>query len=98
MWTDEDRVFPAEDGGPLGATSIRRCLDRRLTTARLPRIRIHDLRHSAVSVAIMSGASLRDVQEMLGHSSYSLTTDLYTHIDDATRRLTAGRVEQALWG
>ena len=98
MWTDEDRVFPAEDGGPLGATSIRKALDRGLQRAELPRIRIHDLRHSAASVALMAGASLRDVQEMLGHSSYSLTADLYTHVSDVARKATASKMEQALWG
>lgn len=95
-WQDEDRVFPGESGGPVSAHAISLALGRALTRASLPHIRVHDLRHSAASGLLAAGGSLRDVQEMLGHSSYALTADVYAHILDDQRKATADRIEQAL--
>ncbi len=95
-WIDEDRVFPGQGGGPLGATTIAKTLDAALSRAGLPHVRVHDLRHSAATMLLTAGGSLRDVQEMLGHSSYSLTADVYAHILDEQRQATAERIDQAL--
>jgi integrase len=40
----------------------------------------HDLRHTAASLAISAGASVKAVQRMLGHSSAQITLDRYTHL------------------
>jgi integrase len=45
----------------------------------LPRIRLHDLRHTAASLMLASGVSPKVVQEMLGHSSPAITLGLYAH-------------------
>lgn len=55
-------------------------------------MRIHDLRHTAASLAIASGADVKTVQEMLGHKSAKMTLDLYghrwdQHLDDVGRRM-----------
>ncbi len=42
----------------------------------------HDLRHTAASLAISAGASVKAVQRMLGHSSAQITLDRYTHLFD----------------
>ena len=42
----------------------------------------HDLRHTAASLAIPAGASVKTVQRMLGHSSAQITLDRYTHLLD----------------
>lgn len=47
--------------------------------AGLPDLRIHDLRHTAASLMIASGASIKDVQAALGHKSAKMTLDLYGH-------------------
>ena len=95
-WQDGGRVFPGEGGGPLGRTTIRKSLDRALKRAGLPHVRVHDLRHTAATALLRAGGSLRDVQEMLGHSSYALTADVYAHVLDDQRRATAERIEQAM--
>jgi integrase len=41
--------------------------------------RFHDLRHSAASTAIALGANVKTVQQMLGHSSATVTLDVYSH-------------------
>jgi integrase len=40
----------------------------------------HDLRHTAASLAISAGASVKEVQRMLGHSSAQITLDRYAHL------------------
>ena len=42
-----------------------------------PRVTIHDLRHTAASLAISAGANVKAVQRMLGHSSAAMTLDTY---------------------
>jgi len=46
--------------------------------AGLPPIRVHDLRHGAVSLAKKAGADIKAIQEMLRHSSHAITADTYT--------------------
>jgi integrase len=60
-------------------------------------LRPHDLRHTAATLAIQSGADVKVVQRMLGHASATLTVDLYGHlwekgVDDVAQRM--GEFEQ----
>ncbi|WP_228515487.1 site-specific integrase [Agreia pratensis] len=47
-----------------------------------PRVTIHDLRHTAASLAISSGANVKAVQRMLGHKSAAMTLDTYADLFD----------------
>ena len=49
---------------------------------RMPRVTPHDLRHTAASLAISSGANVKAVQRMLGHASASMTLDTYADLFD----------------
>jgi integrase len=51
-----------------------------LAAAALPRIRFHDLRHSAASLLIAAGVELVEVSMLLGHSELRVTADLYGHL------------------
>ncbi|MEF3405293.1 site-specific integrase [Agromyces sp. CCNWLW203] len=55
---------------------------RALTVAGLERMTIHDLRHTAASLAISSGANVKAVQRMLGHASAAMTLDVYADLFD----------------
>ncbi|MDO4717514.1 MAG: tyrosine-type recombinase/integrase [Propionibacteriaceae bacterium] len=50
--------------------------------AGLPGLRIHDLRHTAASLMVASGATVKDVQAALGHASAAMTLDVYAHLFD----------------
>jgi site-specific recombinase XerD len=51
--------------------------------ANIEGLRIHDLRHSFATIAVMSGASLYDVQKLLGHANIAMT-QRYAHMVDDT--------------
>ena len=55
---------------------------RALADAGLPRMTVHDLRHTAASLAIASGANVKAVQRMLGHASAAMTLDVYADLFD----------------
>ncbi|HAF11526.1 MAG TPA: hypothetical protein DCK98_15795 [Chloroflexi bacterium] len=81
-------AFPNEIGKPLGASNVlRRSFYPLLKRAGLPRVRFHDLRHSAASLLMGRGVNPKVVQELFGHSQIGVTLDLYSHVtpDDAAR-------------
>ena len=57
----------------------------------LPHIRFHDLRHSCASLMVMNGVSMKQVQEWLGHSTFSTTADIYAHLDYKSKEGPADR-------
>lgn len=59
-------------------------------------IKFHDLRHSFASYMLTNGFSLKQIQEMLGHSNYNFTADTYTHVDLDTKRQMANKITNAL--
>ncbi|GAA1162756.1 hypothetical protein MOX01_13740 [Microbacterium oxydans] len=48
----------------------------------IPSITPHDLRHTAASLAVSSGAQVKAVQRMLGHASAAMTLDVYADLFD----------------
>ena len=53
----------------------------------------HELRHTAASLAILAGASVKSVQRMLRHSSAALTLDRYGHLFEDEHEAVADRLE-----
>lgn len=47
----------------------------------LKHIRLHDLRHSCASNMLANGVQMKEIQEWLGHSNFSTTADVYSHLD-----------------
>ncbi len=77
-----DQADPSSDGEEMRLTtrSVQRIVDKYARSAHLPvKISPHGIRHSFATDLLSNGASLRDVQEMLGHKSVA-TTQIYTHI------------------
>lgn len=52
-----------------------------LNNAQLRHIRFHDLRHSCASLLLANGISMKAIQEWLGHSTFNVTADFYSHLD-----------------
>lgn len=79
-------VFTGPFGRPTSRNSIHRELAALLRKAGLPRIRLHDLRHTCATLQLAAGVQPKVVQENLGHSKISTTLDLYAHVMPTTRR------------
>ena len=73
-------VFTGADGQAVHPDYVTRHFGRLVRAAGLPPIRVHDLRHGAATLALASGVPLKVVQEMLGHSSITITADTYTSV------------------
>jgi integrase len=88
-WTDSGRIFTTPDGHQLNPGYLTKRFDRLTWHAGLPPIRLHDLRHGAATLHLAAGANLKIVQEMLGHSTITLTANTYTSVlPDLARQAT----------
>ena len=58
----------------------------------LKRIRFHDLRHSCASLLYANGVALKEIQEWLGHSNISTTSNIYTHLDYSSKVASANAI------
>jgi integrase len=77
-----DLVFTGiRGGGALRGPVFRQSVFRRASAAiGIPGLKPHELRHTAASLAIASGANVKVVQQMLGHKSATMTLDQYGHL------------------
>ena len=84
-------------GGHLTTPTVRAnsWFDKALDTAGLERMTIHDLRHTAASLAVSAGASVKAVQRMLGHASAAMTLDTYSDLFDDELDFVAVRLDEA---
>ena len=62
----------------------------------LPHTRFHDLRHSCASLLLANGVPMKQVQEWLGHSTFSTTADIYAHLDHKSKQGSAGVIANLL--
>ena len=87
-------VFPNKNGEPLNDNIFRRRIFYSLLTkADLPKIRIHDIRHTYASLLLQAGAPIHYVKDQLGHSSIATTVDLYGHCQPGTNREAINRLD-----
>jgi integrase len=91
-WSDANIVFASAEGTHLDPTNVTHRFGRLLASAGLPKFRLHDLRHTAATLALQQGVNPKVVQEMLGHSSISLTLGTYSHVVPPMRREAADRL------
>jgi integrase len=80
VWEDNDLVFAAANGRPIYPDNLKRDFERLVHLAGVPRIRIHDQRHTHVTLAIAAGADIGAVSQRIGHSRTSITMDVYHHV------------------
>lgn len=90
-------VFPADDGGYIRRTrsddGSKSWFKTALLKAELPVMTTHDLRHTAASLAVQSGANVKTIQRMLGHTSAAMTLDVYSDLFDEDLNAVADRLD-----
>lgn len=73
-------VFNLADGSPPHPERITRAFTRAVTDSGLPRIRLHDLRHTHAAHLIAVGVDPLTISRRLGHASVAFTLDRYGHL------------------
>ncbi len=69
-----------ELGKPAHPDTLSAWFGEAAKAAGLPRIRLHDLRHTCATLLLANGAQPKVVQELLGHSSVNITLAVYGHV------------------
>jgi integrase len=94
--TDDHHVVMREDGQPLQPRSLTHAFVKFIRQHGLPQIRLHDLRHSHATAMLAAGVHPKIAQERLGHSSVSVTIDLYSHVLPGMQAEAVSRVDAVL--
>jgi integrase len=97
-WSESGHVFATMLGKPHHAATITRAFDQALARAELPRVRFHDLRHSAATFLLSQGFGLEDVKNLLGHSTIVLTSNTHGHVLEQRQREVAVGMDAVLGG
>lgn len=79
-YDDGRLVFARESGAPIRPEHVLKRFGPLCSAAGVPKIRIHDLRHTAATLMIGSGVPLAIVSKVLRHTQVSITADLYGHL------------------
>ena len=96
-YQDQDLVFANETGGFADGQNIRgRHFKPILEAAKLPAVRLYDLRHCCATMLLASGEHPKVVQERLGHASITLTLDTYSHVVPGMQERASQRLDELL--
>lgn len=86
QWTDTGVVFATEFGTMVDPRNLLRTVEMAATKAGIEDVGAHTMRHSAAVAWLESGVHIKAAADLLGHSSISITGDLYGHTSDDTAR------------
>lgn len=95
---NEGYVFAKVDGSPIHPDLISQTFQRLVAKLDLPRIRLHDLRHTHATILLQQGCNPKVVSERLGHASVSFTMDVYQHILPGMQAKAAAQFEAEVFG
>lgn len=94
IWSNQDDlVFTDESGKHYSIPTFYKYFKKIAASIGRPDARPHDLRHTAATVAIASGADVKSVQDMLGHATASFTLNVYAHTSEQMMKDTASRMQ-----
>lgn len=93
-----DLVFCSDEGTPLTIPNIAyRYFRLILAKAKLPRIRLYDLRHTCAMLLLIAEDNSKVVSERVGHSTIVLTLDSYSHVLPTMQQSASARLEKLLY-
>lgn len=96
LWHDSGLVFTTEFGRAVDPRDFFRTMQTAAKRAKVADVGIHTLRHSMASAAMANGANIKDVSEILGHASVSITGDVYLHVTRDSKRAMLAKVADLL--
>ena len=78
-WSKTDRLFCTDDGDDISPGLFIVWLHKILDRAGLPRVTLHSLRHTNITLQLTNGVDMKTVSVRAGHSKASTTSDFYSH-------------------
>ena len=93
-WHDTGMVFNTRKGTLLDPRNMLREYYRLRDRAQLPKIRFHDLRHSAATILKMAGIPDEAIQKLLGHKSVRTTQEIYMHLTGGAEKRAADKMDE----
>lgn len=97
-YVDSDLAFTKVEGGPLHPERVSGTFNRRVVSARVPRISVHGLRHTWATLALQANVHPKVVSERLGHANISITLNTYSHVIPAMQTDAANTVARLVLG
>ncbi len=95
---EEGYVFTNLEGGPVRPRNVSKEFTRIVERAGARKVSFHSLRHTHASQLLKDGVHVKVVSERLGHSSISITLDIYAHTMPNMQADAAARIDAALAG
>jgi integrase len=95
-WTGNDLVFCSENGSAESLDHFSAAFQQIIAGIDVPRIPLHDLRHTHATLLLEAGRPVKEVSERLGHSTTAFTMDVYGHVTDAMESETASVLDGLL--
>jgi integrase len=97
-YRDQDLVLAAPDGSPINPDQFSQVFDRKVAKLDVPRIRLHDLRHTHATLGLAAGVPPKIMSERLGHSTVAFTQDVYVHSIPRMEEEAADQVASLIFG
>ncbi|GGP02590.1 site-specific integrase [Nonomuraea glycinis] len=97
-WKPSDLTFTTRTGTPIEPRNFNRAFETHCRNAGVPRIRVHDTRHTCASLLAALDVHPRVAMRILRHSQISMTMDVYTQIPSPETRKALDRLNQSLDG
>ena len=95
-WVETRMVFTTTIGTMLDPRNLLKAFYAILKSSDVPKVRFHDLRHSAATLLLTQGVHPRVVMDLLGHSSIAVTLDTYSHVIPDLQRESASQMDAIL--
>ncbi len=104
-YQDQGLIFTLPDGRPYHPERLSREFDRKQSAynrehpgSTLPRLRLHDLRHTWATLALKAGVHPKVVAERLGHANTNVTLNVYSHVTAGMQSDAAEKVAASIFG
>lgn len=92
-WANKNLVFCGAQGEHFTVNMLTTHYKKLLHECGLPQLHIHDLRHSAATLLASMGVPAKIIQEILGHSSVTVTQNLYGHVIEGMQEDAMGKMD-----
>ncbi len=95
-WEDYDLIFCTSRGKPIHPRNVGRTLDRLCQVAGVPRLNVHQTRHTHTTLLFQDGQNIKMISERLGHSNVGVTLEIYARLAENAQDAAATAMDRLL--